>query len=212
MSDRRVAASHPGPRLKREYFDVLEIDVAEFAKSIGVPYARFAEMLAGRESIDVDTAIRLARALQLSADAIMRMQVRADFATARNSSDYDGIAIIAPPHPPVFPDTGIMRGRLGLSVDTAGEASYFFQEEISFRNRSDEYAGLHALFRGDRLRIFRPDGGIRWTGVLLNGLDGRLHLPYVHAAEWPKWFDERAAAELAVGDEHAAFFARMGRA
>jgi addiction module HigA family antidote len=211
MSERRIAASHPGPRLKREYFDALEIDVAEFAQSIGVGYGRFAEMLAGRESIDVDTAIRLARALQLSADAIMRMQVRADFAAARSSNAYDGIAIVVPPRPPAFPDSGIMRGRLGLSVDTAGEPSYFFQEDVSFRSRSDDYAGLHALFRGDRLRIYRPDGSVRWTGMLLNGLDGRLHLPYVHAAEWPVWFDERAAAELAVGDEHAAFFARMGR-
>jgi hypothetical protein len=35
-------------------------------------------------------------------------------------------------------------------------------------------------------------------------------LPYVAAHVWPQWFDDRLAAELAIGDEHAAFFARMG--
>jgi addiction module HigA family antidote len=209
-TDRRASAPHPGPRLKREYFDVLGIDVAEFARAVGLDARRLADMLAGRDSIDVDAAIRISRALQLSADALMRMQVRADFAVARGTTNYDHIGVLEPATPPDFPERDILRGRLGLSVDTAGDPSYFFQEEVPSRRRSDDYAGLHALFRGDRLRVYRADGEILWTGLLLHGLDGKLHLPYVAAEEWPKWFDDRLAAELAIGDEHAAFFMRMG--
>jgi addiction module HigA family antidote len=207
MTDRRASAPHPGPRLKREYFDALEIDVAEFAEAVGVDPQRLGEMLAGRESFDVDTAIRLSRALQISADAIMRMQQRADFAVARGGTDYDRIGVLQPATPPAFPESGVLRGHLGLSVDTAGDPSYFFQEAVS---GSHEYAGLHALFRGDRLRVYRPDGTAMWTGMLVHELDGKLHLPYVAAHVWPQWFDDRLAAELAIGEEHAAFFARMG--
>ena len=210
MTDRRVSAPHPGPRLKRDYFDALGLDVRDFSASIGVDHRRLSEMLAGRESIDVDTAIRVSRALQISADAIMRMQIRADFSVARGTPAYDNIRIMSAPEGATFPGTGALRGRLGLSVDTAGDPSYFFQENVGSNSRSDDYAGLHALFRGDQLRVFRGDGSVIWMGVLLSGLDGRLHLPYVHASEWPVWFDERAQAELAIGDEHAAFFARMG--
>jgi hypothetical protein len=140
----------------------------------------------------------------------MRMQMRADFAVARGGTDYDRIGVLKPSAAPEFPESGSLHGRLGLSVDTAGEPSYFFQETVTGGRGSDDYAGLHALFRGDRLRIHHPDGTIVWTGTLLHGLDGKLHLPYVAAQEWPKWFDDRYAAELAIGDEHAAFFVRMG--
>ena len=140
----------------------------------------------------------------------MRMQLRADFAVARGTADYDRIGVLKPSNPPAFPDD-FLRGRLGLSVDTAGEPSYFFQEDVTGRRR-DDYAGLHALFRGDSLRIYRPDGSVGWTGMLLHGLDGKLHLPYVAAQQWPKWFDDRLVAELAIGEEHAAFFVRMGDA
>ncbi len=209
-TDRRAAASHPGPRIKRDYFDALGIDVATFAANAEMDRARLEAMLSGDVSIDVDAAIRLSRVLQISADAIMRMQMRADFASARASSAYDRISILRPEQPPAFPESGTLRGRLGLSVDTAGDPSYFFQEDISAK--SNVYAGLHALFRGDRIRVYQPDGSVRWTGTLLHGLDGRLHLPYVHASEWPIWFDDRAIADLAIGEEHAAFFARMGTA
>ncbi len=190
---------------------MLDLDVRQFAVMIGVDHHRLGEMLEGRESFDVDTAIRLSRALQISADAIMRMQLRADFSVARGTAVYDNIRIMSAPEDEEFPGTGALGGRLGLSVDTAGDPSYFFQEDVAANRDSDDYAGLHALFRGDRLRVYRADGSILWTGVLLSGLDGRLHLPYVHASEWPTWFDDRLVAELAIGDEHAAFFARMGQ-
>jgi hypothetical protein len=169
-------------------------------------------MLAGRQSIDVDAAIRIARAFQISADAIMRMQVRADFAVARAGTEYDRIGVLTPASQPVFPAAESLRGHLGLSVDTAGDPSYFFQETLSGVRHAHEFAGLHALFRGDHLRIWSPAGTVLWTGMLVHGLDGKLHLPYVAAEEWPKWFDDRLAAELAIGEEHAAFFARMGNA
>ncbi len=182
----------------------------EFAEAVGIDGPRLGEMLAGRESFDVDAAIRLSRALQISADAIMRMQQRADFAVARGGNDYDRIGVLRPAIAPDFPESGVLRGHLGLSVDTAGDPSYFFQETLSGSAGSHPYAGLHALFRGDRLRVYRPDGTAMWTGMLVHELDGKLHLPYVAAHVWPQWFDDRFAAELAIGEEHEAFFARMG--
>jgi len=211
-TDRRASAPHPGPRLKRDYFDALGIDLAAFAESVGMDHRRLGDMLAGRTTIDVDAAIRISRAFQLSADAIMRMQLRADFAVARGTTNYDRIGVVKPVTPPAFPETDFLRGRLGLSVDTAGDPSYFFQEDVTDFRRVGDYAGLHALFRGDSLRVYHSGGSILWTGMLLHGLDGKLHLPFIEAKEWPRWFDDRLIAELAIGEEHAAFFVRMGDA
>jgi len=206
--DRRAAAPHPGPQLKSEYFDVLRVDVITFAASVEMDPDRLAAMLAGDLSIDVDASLRIARALQLSAERLMRMQLRHDFANLRRNASFERVGVLVDRNPQPFPEH-FLRGQLGYSDDSFGEASLFFQEAVNRRISGDRYAGLHALWRGDRLRIYGDEQTVIWTGPILNDLDGRILLPFVRASEWQAWFAEAYRADLAFGADHAAFFERM---
>jgi len=207
--ERRVAAPHPGPIIRRDFLDVVGMDAATLAAQIGTDAEILAEMLDGRRSIDVPTSVRLARALQLPAERIMQMQVRCDFALARHDEELQSVDVLRSPHPGPFPETGFLRGRLGRAGDDrSGDGSLFFQEDVS-RQSGDDYAGFHALWPGDRLRVYAPGDKALWIGPILHNLDGQVLLPFVRAHEWPTWFAAGYRADLAVGAEHAAFFDRM---
>jgi addiction module HigA family antidote len=208
-AERRLAAPHPGPIIKREYVDALEIDLASLAAALAMDRQRLEGMLAGTLSIDVDAAIRFARALQLPAERIMQMQIRADFAASRPHSAYTNVGIVRRSTPFPFPDSGFLVGRLGrASDDVSTGGSFFFQENVA-PTEGDHYAGLHALWRGDRLRVYDPEGRVAWTGPILQNLDGRTLLPFVHPSDWHDWFATGRNADLAIGPDHAEFFARM---
>ncbi|GAC1312200.1 MAG: hypothetical protein NVSMB19_26510 [Vulcanimicrobiaceae bacterium] len=206
--DRRGAAPHPGPQIQRDYLDALDIDVPTFATAVGMEPSRLWAMLAGRMSLDVDAALRISRALQLPAERLMQLQVRYDFAAARRDASLDAVGLLSDSNPRPFPETSL-RGRLGRSIDASGEASFFFQEELVRKVTGDRYAGLHALWLGDRLRIYDDGGNAIWSGPVLQNLDGRMLLPFVRATEWSAWFAAGNRADLAFGEDHAAFFARM---
>lgn len=208
-AERRAAAPHPGPIIKRDYLAVLGIDEASLAHQLGIEAERLSAMLAGRRSIDVDAAVRIARALQLPAERIMRMQVQCDFAAVREARARDTLPIVIPTLPRTFPEIFI-RGRLGCtSDDSRGEASYFFQQSLERRVTGDAYAGLHALWRGDLLRIYGAQEHVLWLGPVLHDFDGRVLLPFRPAREWRAWFLDGYVADLAFGNEHAAFFESM---
>ena len=207
-SERRIEAPHPGPLIKRDYLDVLGIAVADVARHAGIDIEALSEMLAGERSIDVDAAIRIARALQLPAERIMRMQIRRDFADARLDSDANAVAVLVPDRPPIFPET-FVRGRLARASESTGDGSLFFQETLSNPVEGDAYAGMHALWRGDLLRVYDTEERPIWTGPVLADFDGRVLLPYVRTEVWVGWFAERRRADLHFGPEHAAFFERM---
>lgn len=206
--ERRVAAPHPGPIIQRDFLDALGFGVAQLAGQLGMDAERLAEMLAGRISFDVETAVRLSRALQISAERIMQMQLRCDFLLAREIAPIQAVSVLEPPRAPEFPES-FLQGRLGRTGDDrTGDVSLFFQEDVAPRV-GDDYAGFHALWRGDRLRIYDPNGIVLWVGPILQNLDGHILLPFVRALEWPAWFGAGYRADLAVGPEHAAFFERM---
>ena len=166
-------------------------------------------MLAGDLSIDVDAAIRLARGLGLPAERIMQMQIRADFGSARRDGHFGNVSVVTPAAPFPFPQAGFIRGRLGRTADDpTGHNSFFFQEDIAPEN-TEAYAGLHALWRGDQLRVYDLGGQVQWTGPVLQNLDGRTLLPFATQTEWHGWFAAAARADLAIGPDHAEFFARM---
>ena len=207
--DRRLAGAHPGPIIKRDYVDVLGVELSSLAAQLDMEPDRLEAMLAGRASIDVDAAIRFARSLQLPAERIMQMQIRADFAEARATPDFGRVGILRSGTPLPFPESGFLRGRLGQTTeDAAGNGSFFFQEDVDPNDRED-YAGLHALWRADRLRVYDPSGEVAWTGPVLQNLDGRTLLPFVTPTEWHGWFATGRRADLAIGPDHAEFFARM---
>ncbi|MDQ2857880.1 MAG: HigA family addiction module antitoxin [Candidatus Eremiobacteraeota bacterium] len=208
-AERRAAAPHPGPIIKRDYLDVLGVDAVSLARQIDMDAASLGAMLAGRQSIDVDAAVRIARALQLPAEQIMRMQVQCDFAAVREARARDILPIVSPTLPQTFPNVFI-RGRLACaSDDSRSEASYFFQQSLERRVTGDAYAGLHALWRGDQLRVYDSQERVFWIGPVLHDFDGRVLLPFRPAQEWRGWFLDSYSADLAFGEEHAAFFESM---
>src|SRR5208283_5334149 len=83
FTERRAAAPHPGPIIKRQFLDPIGLTPEALADQIGMPAERLAAMLDGRASVDVDAAVRLARSLQVPGERVMQMQVRFDFAAAR---------------------------------------------------------------------------------------------------------------------------------
>ena len=208
-AERRESAPHPGPVLRTDFLDPLGIDAGTFAAHVGVPVARLESILNGEASIDVETAIRCARALGTSAERLMQMQTRYDFAALRGAERLRDIHEIGPPCRQSFPSDGFLSGNLGLTADAFGGGSLFFQERLAKKMASDAYAGMHALWSGDRLRIYEPAGTVIWTGPLLQNLDGKILVPYVRAAVSSVWFSSGYAADLAIGEEHAAFFERM---
>jgi hypothetical protein len=140
------------------------------------------------------------------------MQVRFDFAAARHVPELDRIPPIPPRVEPTFPESGYLTGRLGRTPVGFGDGSLFFQEDVVKRFPRDEYAGLHALWRGDRLRVYDPAEVVIWTGPLLQDLDGHFLLPYERPYVWRGWFAAGYRAHLSIGEEHASFFERMRRA
>jgi len=210
-ADRRAPAPHPGPVIRAEYVEPLELSVATLCSKAGMDPQRFAEMLDGRRSFDVDSAVRLGRALQLPADKIMQMQLKHDFAVARRTVDLQEITLVEPEKAAAFPDAGYLCGRLGrLRDDAAADASAYFKQELEHRYDDEEHMGVHALWRGDRLRVYDPrDGGVLWTGPILQSLDGRMMLPCARPEDWHGWFADAHRADLAFGPEHVAFLERM---
>jgi len=213
FKERRSAAPHPGPIVKEQFLDPLGVSPEALAEQIGMDAGRLASMLAGESSIDVETAVRLARSLQLPGERVMQMQNRFDFAAVRALPELTVLQVLRPVEPPPFPESGFLVGHLGHAADESpSEGSLFFQEILPDLVVGDDYAGLHALFQGDRLRIYGPDGEAIWTGPILRNLDGRMLLPFARVNEWQVWFAGGYRADLAIGPEHAAFFERMRNA
>lgn len=61
MGKRDLPPVHPGEILLEDFLKPLGISRYRLAKSIGVPQRRVDEICAGKRSITVDTALRLAR-------------------------------------------------------------------------------------------------------------------------------------------------------
>lgn len=168
-------------------------------------------MLAGSAPFDVPTAIRLARTLQVSAEKIMQMQLKYEFALARNMPEFRSLEAFGPRADEPFPQSDYLSGHLGrAATEGSADSSFFFQQHIERPVPGDQYAGLHALWRGDRLRIFHPGSReVLWIGPILQNLDGKLLLPYAQPADWHGWFAAAYPADLALGEDHRAFFSRM---
>lgn len=69
---------HPGEILKHEFLDALGMSAGKFARYIHVPRTRIERLCAEETSITVDTAKRLARALNTTPEFWMNLQARYD--------------------------------------------------------------------------------------------------------------------------------------
>ena len=69
---------HPGEILLEEFLRPYGISQYQLAKTIGVPPRRINEIVHGKRSISPDTALRLARAFDMSDEFFQNLQSRYD--------------------------------------------------------------------------------------------------------------------------------------
>ena len=77
---------HPGEHLS-EILNELGITQYRLAKAVGVPPVRINDIVHCRRSITADTALRIGRALEMSAEFWMNLQRMYDLDVARASTD-----------------------------------------------------------------------------------------------------------------------------
>ncbi len=75
---KRLPNIHPGEVLKEEFLEPLGITQYKLAKTIGVQPIRIGEICAGRRAITADTALRLSRALGVTAGFWLGLQADYD--------------------------------------------------------------------------------------------------------------------------------------
>lgn len=196
---RRQAAPHPGLTIALEHLVPLNLDAASLAAQIGMDADVLQEMLGGQRSIDVETAVRLSRSLQLNPKILMEQQTRHDFARARENVALESIPVLAADGRVVFPKTGFLRGRLAGLRESSGYGEVRF-ETLGFHADPAEGQSIvecmYDIRRGAQLRIYDSEGAPMWTGVVLETLDGKPLLPYARPNTWIEWFANRTRADF----------------
>jgi addiction module HigA family antidote len=198
-ASRREPAPHPGPELQRNYLAPLALDAASLAGAVGMDPERLERMLVGVEAIDVETAIRLARSLQINPRTLMERQLRHDFSIRRHDPELDKIPVLENDGRVTFPDFGYVSGMLSGLRDSWGwgearsETLAFFADGHEGEHPS---ARMYAIKRGSRLRVYDPDGKVAWIGIVLETLEGKPLLPYVRPGDWIEWFVHRWRADF----------------
>jgi addiction module HigA family antidote len=81
MNMKTLPPVHPGEILLEDFMKPLGLSQYRVAKDIGVPALRISQIVHGKRSITVDTAMRLARYFNTSADIWLRLQARYDLET-----------------------------------------------------------------------------------------------------------------------------------
>jgi addiction module HigA family antidote len=77
-----IQPPHPGETLKEDYLMPLGLSVNQLARALGVGAPRLNEIVRGERGITADTALRLARYFQTSAEFWLNLQVLYDLRTA----------------------------------------------------------------------------------------------------------------------------------
>ena len=86
---------HPG-QLVKACLEDLGLSVAEAAKGLGVTRQQLHNVIAGRSSVTPEMAIRLEKALGVTADTWLKMQMNYDLARMRQRASGIVVARLAP--------------------------------------------------------------------------------------------------------------------
>src|SRR5450432_4127105 len=78
-----ISPSHPGETIKEDYLLPLDMSVNKLAKALGVGTARLNEIVRGERGVTADTALRLARYFDTSAEFWLNLQTLYDLRTAQ---------------------------------------------------------------------------------------------------------------------------------
>ncbi len=82
--DKLLPPIHPGKILLEEFLTPLGISQYRIAKDIGVPARRINEIVHGKRAITADTALRLGKFFNMSAQFWMNLQARYDLEKAED--------------------------------------------------------------------------------------------------------------------------------
>ncbi|MGH9396488.1 MAG: HigA family addiction module antitoxin [Terriglobia bacterium] len=82
--DKRLASIHPGEVLREEFMKPLGLSMNKVALDLHVPVTRIAEIVHGRRGISADTALRLSRYFDTSAQFWLNLQAKHDLETAED--------------------------------------------------------------------------------------------------------------------------------
>lgn len=82
-----IGAIHPGEVLLEDFMKPLGLSQYRVAKDIGVTPIRISEIVNGKRSITVDTALRLGRYFGTSPDVWLGLQTRYDLETAHEKAE-----------------------------------------------------------------------------------------------------------------------------
>jgi len=82
----RLPPIHPGEVLLEDFMKPLRLSQYRLAKDIGVTPIRISQIVNGKRSISVDTAMRLGRYFGTSAEVWLKLQVRYNLEVAERES------------------------------------------------------------------------------------------------------------------------------
>ena len=83
---RRLPPVHPGEVLREELLVPLAISINRLGRDLRVPVTRMSEIVNGRRGITADTALRLARYFETTAEFWMNLQAAYDLDVAQRAS------------------------------------------------------------------------------------------------------------------------------
>lgn len=84
MRPEKIPNTHPGKYLKEEFLIPLNISVYRLAKDIHVPAIRISQIIRGKRSISIDTAMRLEKYFGMSAEFWIKWQAYYDLEEAKD--------------------------------------------------------------------------------------------------------------------------------
>jgi addiction module HigA family antidote len=79
---RRNLISHPGEILKEEFLEPMDISVYALSNAMNIPRTRVNDIVLGLRGISADTALRLARFFNMSAEFWINLQTHYDLVMA----------------------------------------------------------------------------------------------------------------------------------
>lgn len=84
IMDKTLSPTHPGEIVLEDFMKPLGLSQYRLAHDIGVTPIRISQIINGKHSVTVDTAMRLARYFGTSAVVWLRLQVRYDLEVAES--------------------------------------------------------------------------------------------------------------------------------
>ena len=105
----RMPALHPGEMLREEFMKPLGLSSNALAMELRVPVTRITEIVRERRGITADTALRLARYFNMSAEFWLRLQMDLDLESAADAEETAIHEAIRPRSTPTVLETAEQR-------------------------------------------------------------------------------------------------------